>query len=106
MPLPYPTPMPAPGWPDRTGPSSGAPVALPVPTFTPYPMTAPGFGSAPTITIPLDGGASIVIALPEDGAISLSSADLRALRAVAAPLVAELAKRGLLAPAKDTLEEP
>lgn len=108
QPTPYPAPMPAPGWPDRTGRSSGAPVVLPVPTFTPYPATAPAPASstAPTMTLPLEGGASIVIALPEDGAISLSPADVRALRAAAAPLVAELARRGLIAPAKDTLEEP
>lgn len=107
-PIPYPRPLPAPGWPDRTGPSSGSPVVLPVPTFTPYPATAPGAApsAAPTITIPLAAGASIVIALPEDRPLSLSPADLRALRVAAAPLVTELAKRGLVAPANVTLEEP
>ena len=83
--------------------SPGAPLALPVPTFTPYPPAAP---PAEAVTIAIDGQVSIVIALPEGDAISLSAADVRALRAAAAPLVAELAKRGLTAPDKDTLEEP
>ncbi|HEU4613658.1 MAG TPA: MerR family transcriptional regulator [Kofleriaceae bacterium] len=89
-PQPAPSPSPAP-----------QPRLVPPPS-APRPTSAP----TPTITIPLAGQASILIALPEDGAISLSSADLRALRAAAAPLVTELARRGLLAPAKDTLEEP
>jgi len=69
-----------------------------VPTFTP--------SSPPTTTtihVPLAGNVSIVIALPDD--ISLTAADVRALRAAAAPLVAELANRGLTAPARGTLEE-
>jgi DNA-binding transcriptional MerR regulator len=81
---------------------SGAPTILPVPSFTPYP-TPVGAGrsvsAATTITVPLDGNASIVIALPDDAELSLSAADVRALRAAAAPLVAELAKRGLIDPA-------
>jgi DNA-binding transcriptional MerR regulator len=88
-----------------TGP--GAPVILPVPTFTPYP-TAPGAPatSTTTITIPLEGNASIAIALRDDAGVLLSAADIRALRVAAAPLVAELAKRGLIADSSDTLEEP
>jgi DNA-binding transcriptional MerR regulator len=58
-----------------------------------------------TINVPLDGNVSIVIALADDAAVSLSPADVRALRAAAAPLVAELAKRGLIAPPGGTLEE-
>ena len=48
-------------------------------------------------------GTYIAIALP-DGA-SITSADVHALRAAAAPFVAELARRGLTAPAGATLEE-
>ena len=120
----YPQPKPASGFADRTGntpikppepnmpnpdkptplPSPGAPIVLPVPTFTAYPTG--GGSSTPTITVPLDDGVSIVIALADDAAISLAPADVRALRAAAAPLAAELAKRGLIAVPKDTLEEP
>ena len=88
MPTPKPTPLPSPG----------APIVLPVPSFTPYPS------STPTINLPLDGGASISI--PLDGGVSLAPEDVRALRAAAAPLIEELAKRGLIALPKDTLEEP
>jgi DNA-binding transcriptional MerR regulator len=59
-----------------------------------------------TINVPLDGNVSIVIALSDDAAVSLSPADVRALRAAAAPLVTELAKRGLITPPGGTLEEP
>lgn len=70
------------------------PIVLPTPTFTPYPAApAP---TTTTISVPLDGNVSIVIAVPDDAAVSLSPADVRALRAAAAPLVAELAKRGLM----------
>lgn len=61
--------------------------------------------AATTISVPLAGNVSIVITVPEDAAVSLSPADVRAARAAAAPLVAELAKRGLIAPAGATLEE-
>ena len=71
------------------------------PTFTPSASTQP----PTTISVPLLGSASIVITLPDDAAISLSAADVRALRAAAAPLVAELANRGLIARAAGTLEE-
>ena len=72
------------------------------------PMLAPSIpipSSSATINVPLDSGVSIVIALADDAAVSLSPADVRALRAAAAPLVAELANRGLIAPRGGTLEE-
>ena len=114
---PYPAPVPSPSQPHRTGPtipmptpmtampSSSAPQMLPLPTFTPY--SAAGSGTATTINLPLEGGVSIVIAVDENAAVSLSPADVRALRAAAAPLVTELAKRGLIAPPRGggTLEE-
>jgi len=84
-------------------PRANAPMALPVPTFTPY--ASPSAPATTTIHVPLDGNVSIAIALTDDATISLSAADVRALRAAAAPLVAELANRGLIAPTGSTLEE-
>jgi DNA-binding transcriptional MerR regulator len=51
-------------------------------------------------------GIQIAIALPELAPVTLSPADVRAFRAAAAPLVTELAKRGLIARPAGTLEEP
>jgi DNA-binding transcriptional MerR regulator len=90
----YPRPVPAPGWAHHTGHMPAAD-ALPA-------ASSP----ATTINVPLDANISIVIALSDDAAVSLTPADVRALRAAAAPLVAELAKRGLIVPPEDTLEEP
>jgi DNA-binding transcriptional MerR regulator len=55
------------------------------------------------VRIELAAGAHVAIALPEGA--SLTSADVHALRVAAAPFVAELAKRGLIAPTGSTLEE-
>lgn len=77
----------------------------PSPVVTERAAPAAPAASPTTIHLPLDGNVSIVIALTEDAALSLSPADVRALRAAAAPLVAELAKRGLIAPTRGTLEE-
>jgi DNA-binding transcriptional MerR regulator len=81
----------------------GAEVAEPRPTMTTRVAAAPR--PTATINVPLDANVSIVIALSDDAAVSLSPADVRAVRAAAAPLVAELAKRGLIAPPGGTLEE-
>ncbi len=91
QPYRYPHPQPDLSLPHRTG-------------STPL-RTAAQPEAATTINLPLDGNVSIVIAVAEDAAISLSPADVRALRAAAAPLVAELANRGLITPARGTLEE-
>jgi len=66
---------------------------------------APGPASRPLgrdaeLRIDLTPGVSLSIALTGDPA--LSAADLRALRAAAAPLVAELARRGLTAQTQET----
>ena len=80
------------------------PEAKPAPA--PLPQLAPRAPAArSTIHIPLEGNVSIAIAVSDDAAVALSAADIRALRAAAAPLVAELAKRGLIAPERGTLEE-
>jgi hypothetical protein len=55
------------------------------------------------VRLVLAPGAVVTIALPEGA--SLTSADVHALRAAAAPFVAELAKRGLTAPSRGNLEE-
>ena len=58
-------------------------------------VPATGGPIAPTeLRVELAPNVSLVIALPED-AVSISSADVRAFRAAAAALVAELARRGL-----------
>jgi DNA-binding transcriptional MerR regulator len=48
------------------------------------------------LRVELATGASLVLALPVDSHLSISPADVRALRAAAEPLVAELAARGLV----------
>jgi DNA-binding transcriptional MerR regulator len=55
------------------------------------------------VRVELAPGVHVVIALPEGA--SIASADVHALRAAAAPFVAELARRGLTAPGGATLEE-
>lgn len=71
----------------------------PAPSVTPKPV-----GAAPVeVRIELAPGAVVTVALPEGA--SLTSADVHALRAAAAPFVAELAKRGLTAPRRGNLEE-
>ena len=46
-----------------------------------------------------------VVAVSPDAALALTPADVRALRAATASLVAELANRGLIAQGLGTLEE-
>jgi len=89
-PMPLTPPMPG------AMPSGNAPQLLPLPTFMPY--VAPA-ANATTISVPLESGVFLVITVGEDAAVSLSPADVRALRAAAGPLVTELAKRGLIDPA-------
>lgn len=60
-------------------------------------------GEAVELRIELAPGAVLTIAV-SDG-VSITSADVRALRAAAGPIVTELAKRGLIAPGLGTLEE-
>lgn len=69
-------------------------------------VPAPPLQPAPVeLRIEIAPGAHIVIALPEHAPVTLTPADVRALRAAAAPLVTELAKRGLTAQVLGTLEE-
>lgn len=85
-------PLPAPPPPAAASPYRSAPPAAPA---TPFELR---LELAPDI--------SLVVAIGDDVALSLSPADVRALRAAAAPLVAELAMRGLAARGSGTLEEP
>ena len=76
---------------------------MPAP-ITPEPRALPTPIPSPLeLRLELAPGTSLVVALADD--VSLNPADIRALRAAAAPLVAELARRKLIAPAPGTLEE-
>ena len=79
------------------------------PQEKPAPLSPDARGRKPEAAIELHielaPNIALTIAVPEDGALSLAPADLRALRAATASLVAELAKRGLIAPSLGTLEE-
>ena len=68
---------------------------------TPAPRPAPRpLGGDAELWIDLAPNVTLSIALTGD--LALSAADLRALRAAAAPLVAELARRGLTAQTQET----
>lgn len=80
----------------REAPKDSAPAAVQAPA-----AAAP---IAPVeVRVELAPGVHVAIALPEGA--SITSADVHALRAAAAPFVAELANRGLTSPAGATLEE-
>jgi hypothetical protein len=76
-------------------PPPAAPVlASPPPTLRPQDRAA--HSPAPAeLRLALAPGITVSIALPEHAPVSLSPDDVRALRAAAAPLVSELAHRGL-----------
>lgn len=59
---------------------------------------------APHVTLTIDLGA-LIAAAPDAGDVALSLADVRALRAAAAPLIAELARRRLAPHATDGNKE-
>ncbi len=73
----------------------------PVPGPASVPASRPHGGDA-ELRIDLAPNVSLSIALTGD--LALSAAELRALRAAAAPLVAELARRGLTAQTQETQE--
>jgi hypothetical protein len=86
-------------------PAIAAPIGAPTtpPTIAPLDAVLAPQPSPLELRLELAPGTSLVVALADD--VSLNPADIRALRAAAAPLVAELARRGLIAPARGTLEE-
>jgi DNA-binding transcriptional MerR regulator len=59
----------------------------------------------PTVSISIELAPHISITLPMPSGVSLSQADVRALRAAAAPLLTELAKRQLTPHARDVVAE-
>jgi DNA-binding transcriptional MerR regulator len=59
------------------------------------PAPRPSYLPPVELRVELAPNLGLVIAVPDDAPVSLTPADVRALRAAAAPLVAELAKRGL-----------
>ena len=74
----------------------------------PIAPTAAGGEAAPPVAlrIELAPEVTLVIGLPETASVAISPADVRAVRAAAAALVTELARRGLIAQELGTLEEP
>ena len=87
------------------------PSPSPSPSRSPSPSPSPSRSPSPSprpveLRLELAPGATVVVSLPDDIAVTLEPAALRALRAAAAPLVTELANRGLIAREPSTLEEP
>jgi DNA-binding transcriptional MerR regulator len=85
------------------------PPVSPAPTPHAYPVPPRSLPLAPPepaveVRIEIAPGAFLTVGL-SDG-VSLTPADVRALRAAAAPLATELANRGLTAHALGTMEEP
>jgi len=81
-------------------PFTPAPAPAPAPRMQPAPATL----GASELRVQLAPNVFITIAMPDGGALALSHADVRAIRAAAAPLVAELAHRQLTPHAGE--EEP
>jgi DNA-binding transcriptional MerR regulator len=78
----------------KTPPAIAVPPSKPVPYPVP-PRSLPMPGTKPVeLRVELATGADLVITIPSDAAFA--PADVAALRAAAAPLVAELARRGLI----------
>lgn len=69
----------------------------------PPPRPSPTFAPPVELRVELAPNVALVVAIPDTA--TLAPADVRALRAAAASLVAELARRGLTAPSTGTLEE-
>jgi len=69
--------------------------ASPSPSPSPSPPPAPTLSSPIELRVQLAPNVTLTIAVTDDAALALSPADVRALRAAAAPLVTELANRRL-----------
>lgn len=84
------------------------PVASPAPAPQPAPVMERRIEPAPLapaeLRIEIAPNIHVTIAMPDGGALALTHADVRAIRAAAAPLVAELANRQLTPHAGE--EEP
>jgi DNA-binding transcriptional MerR regulator len=92
--------------PGPVGAPAGAPVVgLVVPASGPADRTHDTRSAPIELRVELGSGTYLVVGLSDDLAHTIHPADVRALRAAAAPLVAELARRGLIARPEGTLEE-
>lgn len=92
------------------GNSEPVPVVAPKSKASASPSVEPSASSvepsAPVeLRVEIAPGVSIVVALAGDSPVSISPADVRAVRVAAASLVTELANRGLIARAPGTMEE-
>ena len=94
---------------DRGAPALQPPWEYPVPPRSmAMPRPAPSPSPPPTpveLRVDIAPGVSVVIALPTERSISISPADVHAVRVAAAAVVTELANRGLIARGTGTLEE-
>jgi DNA-binding transcriptional MerR regulator len=78
----------------------------PTPTIPHVTRPVPSRGIQPTeLRVEVAPGVSVVVALPAERSISISPADVHAVRVAAAAVVTELANRGLIARGTGTLEE-
>lgn len=76
------------------------------PTIPHVTRPVPSRGIQPAeLRVEVAPGVSVVVALPTERSISISPADVHAVRVAAAAVVTELANRGLIAPGTGTLEE-
>ncbi len=75
-------------------------------TSTAAPRSLPRAAHEPAIEVRIEIAPGAFVTVGVSDGVSLSPADIRALRAAAAPLATELAKRGLTAHALGTMEEP
>jgi hypothetical protein len=91
--------------PSSPEPSPSEPITPALRPYLPPPsLPRPPASAAVELRIELAPGAFLTVGVA--GGVSLSPADIHALRVAAAPLATELAKRGLTAHALGTLEEP
>ena len=80
------------------------PRSMPLPPASPRPLALPPNKPA-ELRVEIAPGVSVTVALPTERSISISPADVHAVRVAAAAVVTELANRGLIARGTGTLEE-
>jgi hypothetical protein len=92
---------------DAPRPPSRSVTVPPAQTHTyPVPPRSLPFAPPPAIEVRIEIAPGAFLTVGVSDGVSLSPADIRALRAAAAPLATELANRGLTAHALGTMEEP
>jgi hypothetical protein len=80
------------------------PTSMPMPRPAPKPVPVPP-PKPVELRVDIAPGVAIVVALPTERSISISPADVHAVRVAAVAVVTELANRGLIARGTGTLEE-